>query len=153
MFAGPSFLRTAGAQRTRRPTRRSAYRKVHPEQFEPLSIPDNSGYLCSNTYLLGPILGILIQLPINSSSDRSRIDFPVGTGTVCISNDPNPRKRTLVWCPQIRIRRSMNSLLGSERLYVVAIRGYAKRKWNAGTVWSVLSKKNHENHILQRGYT
>ena len=48
-----------------------AYRKVHPEQFEPLSIPNRSGYLCSNTHLLGPILVILIQIPINSSSDWS----------------------------------------------------------------------------------
>ena len=53
-----------------------------------LRIPNSSAALCSNTYLLRPIPVILIQIPINSSSDQSRMDFSVGTNYVC----PAPQK-------------------------------------------------------------
>jgi hypothetical protein len=50
-----------------------AYRKIHPEEF---SRP------FSETYLLGPIPVILIQIPITSSSENPRINFSVDTGQI-----------------------------------------------------------------------
>ena len=42
--------------------------------------------LLSGTYLLGQFPVILIQIPINSSSDQYRMDFSVGTASILRTN-------------------------------------------------------------------